>query len=125
MATPKNCVFCTTTNRLIDFIPDGLDGQAAITKLTPEYGTALIILPRRTMVRRGSGSVEVPSTSASAVTVATGERHCLTPSHTRYATPSHLISVNVRLDAAISAPRPSATTRICVQMPSTRPSVMK
>ena len=45
MATPKNCVFCTTTNRIIDFIPDDGDGRAAIARFTPEYGTTLVILP--------------------------------------------------------------------------------
>ena len=44
MTTPKNCVFCTTTNRIIDFIPDGDDGTASIAKYTPEYGPALIVL---------------------------------------------------------------------------------
>ena len=45
MPTPKNCVFCTATNRLIDFIPDNSDGCAAIAAFVPEYGRALIILP--------------------------------------------------------------------------------
>ena len=45
MTTPKNCVFCTATNRLIDFIPDNSDGSATIARLVPEYGSALIILP--------------------------------------------------------------------------------
>ena len=45
MTTPKNCVFCTTTNRVIDFIPDDCDGSAAIAKFAPEYGRALVILP--------------------------------------------------------------------------------
>ena len=45
MSIPKNCVFCTTTNSLIDFIPDDSDGTAAIAKFTAEYGPALIILP--------------------------------------------------------------------------------
>ena len=44
MATPKNCVFCTSTNRIIDFIPDDSDASAAIAKFTPEYGHALVIL---------------------------------------------------------------------------------
>ena len=45
MATPKNCAFCTDTNRIIDFNPDHSDGAAAIARLTAEYGTKLIILP--------------------------------------------------------------------------------
>ena len=45
MTTPKNCVFCTATNRLIDFIPDNSDGSATIARFVPEYGSALIILP--------------------------------------------------------------------------------
>ena len=45
MATPKNCVFCTDTNRIIDFIPDHSDGAAATARLAAEYGTKLIILP--------------------------------------------------------------------------------
>jgi hypothetical protein len=45
MSIPKNCVFCTDTNRIIDFVPDAGNATAAITKFAPEYGTALIILP--------------------------------------------------------------------------------
>ena len=30
MTTPNSCVFCTATNRLIDFIPDNSDGCALI-----------------------------------------------------------------------------------------------
>ncbi len=44
MPTPKNCVFCTATNRLIDFIPDISDGKAEIAKLGAEYGDQLIVL---------------------------------------------------------------------------------
>lgn len=52
MTTPNNCVFCTATNRLLDFIPDGSDGAAAITRLTPVNGTALVVLPVDTAWRR-------------------------------------------------------------------------
>ena len=45
MTIPKNCVFCTSTNRVIDFIPDDSDGAAAVIKFKPQYGDALIILP--------------------------------------------------------------------------------
>ena len=45
MPTPNNCVFCTATNRIIDFVPDSSDGKAALDKLSAEYGTALVILP--------------------------------------------------------------------------------
>jgi hypothetical protein len=45
MTIPKNCVFCTATNRIIDFVPDAGDATAVIKKFTPEYGTALIISP--------------------------------------------------------------------------------
>jgi hypothetical protein len=44
MAMPKNCVFCTTANRLIDFISDNDDGRMALMKFAPEYRAALIIL---------------------------------------------------------------------------------
>ena len=46
---------------------------------------------------------------------AAGARHCFRPSHTRYATPSHLTSAKPRLDAAISAP--SASVASVVSMP--------
>jgi uncharacterized protein DUF1419 len=45
MSIPKNCVFCTATNRIIDFVPDAGDATAALAKFALEYGTALIILP--------------------------------------------------------------------------------
>ena len=45
MTSLKNCLFCTTTNRVIDFIPDDSDGSAAIAKFAIEYGSALAILP--------------------------------------------------------------------------------
>ena len=38
-------MFCTDTNRLIDFIPDASDGAAAIAELSADYGTNLIVLP--------------------------------------------------------------------------------
>jgi Protein of unknown function (DUF1419) len=44
MSIPKNRIFCTDTNRIIDFLPDAGDATAAIAKFTPEYGTALIVL---------------------------------------------------------------------------------
>jgi hypothetical protein len=45
MSIPKKCIFCSDTNRIIDFLPDAGDATAAIAKCTPEYGTALIVLP--------------------------------------------------------------------------------
>ena len=42
MSIPKNCVFCTATYRIIDFVPVSGDVTAAITKFAPEYGTAVI-----------------------------------------------------------------------------------
>ena len=45
MSIPKNCVFCTNTYRIIDFVADAGDATATIAKFAPEYGDALIILP--------------------------------------------------------------------------------
>ena len=44
MNTPTNCIFCTTTKRLIDFVPDGNDGADLIAKFTPEYGATLVVM---------------------------------------------------------------------------------
>lgn len=39
------CIYCPTTNRLIDIPRPGEDIEAAIQRLTPEYGTALVAMP--------------------------------------------------------------------------------
>lgn len=45
MPTPNNCVFCTASNRIIDFVPNNSDGKAVLERHAAEYGTALVVLP--------------------------------------------------------------------------------
>ena len=68
MATPKNCVFCTTTNRIIDFIPDDSDCTAAIVKFTVSGSRRLrLILLDEGRLRRRRYRVARPRQGASPV----------------------------------------------------------
>ena len=49
---PARCIFCTATNRIIDFVPDGNDGAALVAKCTPEYGPHLVVIPTITAITR-------------------------------------------------------------------------
>ena len=95
-------------------------GTTASRNTVPLGLTTLIIQARRIMERRLTNTPE----SDGATMGRAGARHCAMPSHTRYATPSHLTTVNAVLDAATSAPKPTPTISNWVQMPSTRPKMV-
>ena len=42
--SPKRCIFCTTTSRIIDLVPDHNDGAELLTKYSVDYGNDLIVL---------------------------------------------------------------------------------
>ena len=52
MKTPARCIFCTRTNRLIDFVPDGHDGARLIATYVTDYGTDLVMMPTDTAWQR-------------------------------------------------------------------------
>ena len=52
MTTPARCIFCTRTNRLIDFVPDGQDGAFLIATYATDYGTDLVMMPTDTAWQR-------------------------------------------------------------------------
>lgn len=54
MSEPKTVIFCTASNRVIDTVPDGTEEDAAkrLLELTPQYGSALILLPPGEAFRR-------------------------------------------------------------------------
>lgn len=66
MNTPDRVIFCTATNRIIDYAAAGETPEQAIARLTPEYGTSLEVLPADEAFDRYENSFKTPVSAISA-----------------------------------------------------------
>ena len=96
-------------------------GSTATMKTMPLGLVALVSAPVRTRWRRritGGPACAPPSSSV------TGARHCLKPSHSRYAAPSSLTTMNAPAEATSTAPTPAPATSRMKASPICKPSTV-
>jgi hypothetical protein len=65
MTSPSHVIFCTASNRIIDYLRVNEPAEQQIARLTPEYGKKLEVLPAEEVMARYEASFKTPVVSIS------------------------------------------------------------